>query len=72
MATNIVISLSAATYAPGSLVLILREKGEDSQRHFAGYSGVLQADAYGGYDALYESGRITEAVCMAHVRRKNP
>jgi transposase len=31
---------------------------------------VLQADAYGGYDALYESGRITEAACMAHARRK--
>ncbi len=36
----------------------------------AGYSGVLQADAYGGYRALYESGRITEAACMAHARRK--
>ncbi|UTP91696.1 transposase [Escherichia coli] len=35
-----------------------------------GYSGVLQADAYGGYRALYESGRITEAACMAHARRK--
>ncbi|NCA66354.1 IS66 family transposase, partial [Bacillus cereus] len=33
-------------------------------------SGVLQADAYGGYRALYESGRITEAACMAHARRK--
>ncbi|HDX6611286.1 TPA: IS66 family transposase, partial [Escherichia coli] len=31
---------------------------------------VLQADAYGGYRALYESGRITEAACMAHARRK--
>ncbi|WP_247964324.1 IS66 family transposase, partial [Escherichia coli] len=29
-----------------------------------------QADAYGGYRALYESGRITEAACMAHARRK--
>ncbi|MCW7186281.1 IS66 family transposase [Escherichia coli] len=38
--------------------------------HLAGYSGVLQADAYGGYRALYESGRITEAACMAHARRK--
>ncbi len=40
------------------------------QNHLAGYSGVLQADAYGGYRALYESGRITEAACMAHARRK--
>ncbi len=30
----------------------------------------IQAYAYGGYRALYESGRITEAACMAHARRK--
>ncbi len=30
------------------------------QNHLADFSGVLQADAYGGYRALYESGRITE------------
>ena len=40
------------------------------QNHLAGYSGVLQADGYGGYRALYESGRITEAACMAYTRRK--
>ncbi|MFP1453452.1 transposase [Escherichia coli] len=44
-------------------------KGIHPQNHLAGYSGVLQADAYGGYWALYESGRITEAACMAHARR---
>ena len=32
------------------------------QNHLSGYSGVLQADAYGGYRVLYESGRITEAL----------
>ena len=31
---------------------------------------MLQADAYGGYDALYGTGRITEAACLAHARRK--
>ncbi|HIH3517695.1 TPA: IS66 family transposase, partial [Escherichia coli] len=36
-------------------------KGIHPQNHLAGYCGVLQADAYGGYRALYESGRITEA-----------
>ncbi|EPV6437778.1 IS66 family transposase, partial [Escherichia coli] len=36
-------------------------KGIHPQNHLAGYSGVLQADAYGSYRALYESGRITEA-----------
>lgn len=37
-------------------------KGIHPQNHLAGYSGVLQADAYGGYRGLYESGRITEAL----------
>ncbi len=45
-------------------------KGIHPLNHLAGYSGVLQADAYGGYRVLYESGRITEAACMAHARRK--
>lgn len=59
-------SLPAAvwfTYTPD-------RKGTHPQRHLAGYSGILQADAYAGYDALYEKGRITEAACMAHARRK--
>src|SRR3712207_6678783 len=41
-----------------------------NQQHLAGYAGVLQADAYAGYNALYEPGRkpgpITEAACWAH------
>ncbi|RAP69673.1 transposase IS66 family protein [Candidatus Erwinia dacicola] len=45
-------------------------KGVHPQRHLAEYGGILQADAYGGYNALYEDGRITEAACMAHARRK--
>ncbi|CQJ63753.1 putative transposase%2C truncation [Yersinia intermedia] len=45
-------------------------KGVHPQRHLAEYSGILQADAYGGYNALYEDGRIAEAACMAHARRK--
>lgn len=45
-------------------------KGIHPQRHLADYSGILQADAYAGYNALYESGRVTEAACMAHARRK--
>lgn len=45
-------------------------KGIHPQQHLAGYSGILQADAYGGYNALYENGQITEAACMAHARRK--
>ncbi|MBS3895109.1 IS66 family transposase, partial [Serratia marcescens] len=45
-------------------------KGIHPQQHLADYSGILQADAYAGYNALYESGRVTEAACMAHARRK--
>lgn len=45
-------------------------KGIHPQNNLASYSVVLQADAYGGYRALYESGRITEAACMGHARRK--
>ncbi|WP_273853222.1 IS66 family transposase [Serratia bockelmannii] len=45
-------------------------KGAHPQRHLAEYRGVLQADAYGGYDAVYETGRVTEAACLAHARRK--
>ena len=35
-----------------------------------GFSGVLQADAYAGFNELYRDGRITEAACWAHARRK--
>lgn len=45
-------------------------KGLHPQQHRAGYRGVLQADAYGRYSALYENGRIKEAAYMAHARRK--
>ncbi|SEF14856.1 Transposase [Rhizobiales bacterium GAS191] len=42
--------------------------------HLVGYRGILQADAYGGFSALYEPDRkpgpITEAPCWAHARRK--
>ena len=48
--------------------------GEHPQRHLAGYSGILQADAYGGYGKLYDArrapGPVTEAACWSHARRK--
>ena len=34
------------------------------------YQGYLQADAYPGYDKLYQSGDIIEVACAAHARRK--
>ena len=45
-------------------------KGIHPQTHLAGFSGVLQADAYAGFNELYRDGQITEAACWAHARRK--
>ncbi len=45
-------------------------KGIHPQTHLADYQGVLQADAYAGFNALYEGGTIQEAACWAHARRK--
>jgi hypothetical protein len=48
--------------------------GEHPGRHLAGYTGILQADAYAGFNDLYVPGRkpgpIVEAACWAHGRRK--
>jgi transposase len=44
-------------------------KGEHPQDHLEKYRGILQADAYGGWGKLYESGRVVEAACWAHARR---
>lgn len=45
-------------------------RGEHPQRHLAHFAGVLQADAFAGYAELYLDGRVQEAACMAHARRK--
>jgi transposase len=56
---------------PAALFFYSRDRsGEHPQRHLQGWSGILQADAYGGYGKLYGSGRILEASCWAHARRK--
>ncbi|HKE92189.1 MAG TPA: IS66 family transposase [Gemmatimonadales bacterium] len=34
------------------------------------FRGKLQADAYSGYDALYQTGRVIEIGCWAHARRR--
>ena len=48
-------------------------KGEHSREHLAGFKGILQADNYAGYNALYDPGRpegqIIHAACWAHARR---
>jgi len=45
-------------------------KGEHPKRHLKLYKGALQADAYAGFQQLYESGSIVEVACWAHTRRK--
>jgi transposase len=45
-------------------------KGIHPQSHLAKFEGMLQADAYAGFNALYETGAIHEAACWAHARRK--
>ena len=49
--------------------------GEHPERQLETYTGIMQADAYSGYNGLYVTGRkpgpIIEAACWAHVRRKS-
>ncbi len=48
-------------------------RGEHPQRHLAGYTGVLQADAYAGFGELYHPARkpgpVTEAGCWAELAK---
>ena len=43
-------------------------------RHLAGWTGILQADAYGGYNGVYDAARkpapVLSALCWSHARRK--
>ena len=60
---------------PAALYRYSRDRrGEHPAAHLAGWSGILQADAYAGFNALYEANRspgpVTEALCWAHGRRK--
>jgi transposase len=49
-------------------------RAEHPNAHLAGWSGILQADAYSGFSGLYAADRkpapILEASCWAHGRRK--
>jgi len=48
--------------------------GKHPEAHLASWAGVMQADAYAGFNRLYEPGRqpgpILEVACWAHARRK--
>lgn len=45
-------------------------KGENPRQHLKLYQGALQADAFAGFQQLYEGGSIQEVACWAHARRK--
>lgn len=60
---------------PAALFHYSRDRrGEHPQAHLASWSGIFQADAYGGYGELYREDRapgpVREAGCFAHARRK--
>jgi len=60
---------------PAALFYYSRDRGgEHPRKHLAGYAGILQADAYAGFNGLFHEGRkpgpVTEAGCWAHGRRK--
>lgn len=45
-------------------------KGEHPQGHLRNFKGILHADGYAGFNAIFEQAHVTEAACWAHVRRK--
>jgi transposase len=60
---------------PAALFYASRDRTrEHPERHLSGYAGILQADAFGGYNRLYlpdrKPGLIVEALCWSHARRK--
>ena len=60
---------------PAAVFFYSRDRGGEHPRgHLASYTGILQADAYAGFNKLYLPGRapgaITEAACWSHGRRK--
>jgi transposase len=59
---------------PAAMFYYSRDRrGEHVEAHLARWSGLLQADAYSGYNRLYVTDRapgpILEAACWAHARR---
>jgi transposase len=59
---------------PAAMFYYSRDRcGEHPEAHLASYAGILQADAYSGYNGLYKvdrkPGTILEAGCWSHARR---
>ena len=60
---------------PAALFYASRDRTrEHPERHLADWAGILQADAFSGYNRLYLPDRkpapIVEALCWSHARRK--
>jgi transposase len=60
---------------PAALFHYSRDRaGVHPEGHLKGFAGVLQADAYAGYNALYDPkrapGPVIDALCWSHGRRK--
>lgn len=61
--------------APAALFAYSRDRRNvHPQEHLEGYTGILQADAYSGYNPLFKQDRkpapLISALCWAHARRK--
>jgi transposase len=60
---------------PAALYYASRDRRhEHPVRHLQNFTGILQADAYSGYNALYDPSRtpgaVVPALCWAHARRQ--
>ena len=60
---------------PAALYYASRDRRQEHPtRHLQAFTGILQADAYSGYNELYDASRaqgpITPALCWAHARRQ--
>ena len=60
---------------PAALYYASRDRRQEHPtRHLQSFSGILQADAFSGYNELYDASRaqgpITSALCWAHARRQ--
>src|SRR5438874_9933967 len=61
----------AGTRPPAALFFYSPDrKGEHPRAHLKDFRGVIHADGYAGFNELFVGGRIVEAGCWAHVRRK--
>ena len=63
-----------AEVEPGRALVLYQFTPDRSGKHprqfLRGWKGYLQADAYSGYDEVFDSGEIIEVGCFAHCRRK--